>query len=152
MLFYRQPQPDAALLAQHVTDAVQAGAGAVRASAARSVEWNKAALISDAIKEVLARAQAQDAATGDAGARAGDGPAADAVASTRCWNCSAATTVLGARAAKYLYNFQGSAFTHAKSFAIISLLSHGGIAQLGERLHGMQEVSGSIPLTSTTDS
>ncbi|EDK57110.1 tRNA-Ala, partial [Burkholderia mallei JHU] len=24
---------------------------------------------------------------------------------------------------------------------------HGGIAQLGERLHGMQEVSGSIPLT-----
>jgi hypothetical protein len=29
------------------------------------------------------------------------------------------------------------------------LLSTGGIAQLGERLHGMQEVSGSIPLTST---
>jgi hypothetical protein len=28
--------------------------------------------------------------------------------------------------------------------------SGGGIAQLGERLHGMQEVSGSIPLTSTT--
>jgi hypothetical protein len=27
--------------------------------------------------------------------------------------------------------------------------SDGGIAQLGERLHGMQEVSGSIPLTST---
>lgn len=27
----------------------------------------------------------------------------------------------------------------------------GGIAQLGERLHGMQEVSGSIPLTSTTE-
>jgi hypothetical protein len=27
--------------------------------------------------------------------------------------------------------------------------SGGGIAQLGERLHGMQEVSGSIPLTST---
>ena len=26
----------------------------------------------------------------------------------------------------------------------------GGIAQLGERLHGMQEVSGSIPLTSTS--
>jgi hypothetical protein len=33
----------------------------------------------------------------------------------------------------------------------ISLLfCKGGIAQLGERLHGMQEVSGSIPLTSTT--
>jgi hypothetical protein len=27
--------------------------------------------------------------------------------------------------------------------------SRGGIAQLGERLHGMQEVGGSIPLTST---
>jgi hypothetical protein len=25
----------------------------------------------------------------------------------------------------------------------------GGIAQLGERLHGMQEVNGSIPFTST---
>ena len=29
-------------------------------------------------------------------------------------------------------------------------ISFGGIAQLVERLHGMQEVSGSIPLTSTT--
>ena len=28
-------------------------------------------------------------------------------------------------------------------------LSRGGIAQLGERLHGMQEVIGSIPFTST---
>ena len=27
---------------------------------------------------------------------------------------------------------------------------NGGIAQLGERLHGMQEVIGSIPFTSTT--
>ena len=31
-----------------------------------------------------------------------------------------------------------------------SALRSGGIAQLGERLHGMQEVSGSIPLTSTS--
>ena len=30
----------------------------------------------------------------------------------------------------------------------VSLLN-GGIAQLGERLHGMQEVIGSIPFTST---
>ena len=30
-----------------------------------------------------------------------------------------------------------------------ALSGAGGIAQLGERLHGMQEVSGSIPLTST---
>ena len=29
------------------------------------------------------------------------------------------------------------------------LYNVGGIAQLGERLHGMQEVSGSIPLSST---
>ncbi len=29
--------------------------------------------------------------------------------------------------------------------------SQGGIAQLGERLHGMQEVIGSIPFTSTKD-
>ena len=28
-------------------------------------------------------------------------------------------------------------------------LNYGAIAQLGERLHGMQEVSGSIPLGST---
>ncbi|CDL85783.1 conserved hypothetical protein [Xenorhabdus szentirmaii DSM 16338] len=34
---------------------------------------------------------------------------------------------------------------------VIQNLNHicGAIAQLGERLHGMQEVSGSIPLSST---
>ena len=37
--------------------------------------------------------------------------------------------------------------TSAAVFKIAPLF--GGIAQLGERLHGMQEVSGSIPLTST---
>ena len=36
--------------------------------------------------------------------------------------------------------------TERLGFFIVSL---GGLAQLGERLHGMQEVSGSIPLTST---
>ena len=37
-----------------------------------------------------------------------------------------------------------------KVSCIISFFAgSGGIAQLGERLHGMQEVSGSIPLTST---
>ena len=30
-----------------------------------------------------------------------------------------------------------------------SAIAHGGIAQLGERLNGIQEVSGSIPLIST---
>ncbi len=39
-------------------------------------------------------------------------------------------------------------FTKGEIAYIISV-SVGGIAQLGERLHGMQEVSGSIPLTST---
>jgi hypothetical protein len=33
--------------------------------------------------------------------------------------------------------------------ALINPLRPGAIAQLGERLHGMQEVSGSIPLGST---
>ena len=37
------------------------------------------------------------------------------------------------------------------NFAIILFLfCAGGVAQLVERLHGMQEVSGSIPLTSTS--
>ena len=35
--------------------------------------------------------------------------------------------------------------------SIIRVHFAGGIAQLGERLHGMQEVSGSIPLTSTSN-
>ena len=37
--------------------------------------------------------------------------------------------------------------THSATSAMRQ--ADGGIAQLGERLHGMQEVSGSIPLTST---
>ena len=32
-----------------------------------------------------------------------------------------------------------------------SIIEFGGIAQLGERLNGIQEVSGSIPLISTTE-
>ena len=31
----------------------------------------------------------------------------------------------------------------------MNVVSYGGIAQLGERLNGIQEVSGSIPLIST---
>jgi glutamyl-tRNA synthetase len=52
MLFYRQPEPDAALLAQHVTDAVKP-ALAQLAQQLQSVEWNKAALAAT-LKEVLA--------------------------------------------------------------------------------------------------
>ena len=33
-----------------------------------------------------------------------------------------------------------------------SIIEYGGIAQLGERLNGIQEVSGSIPLISTRKS
>jgi glutamyl-tRNA synthetase len=52
MLFYRQPEPDAALLAQHVTDAVKP-ALAQFAERCKTVEWNKTAL-SALLKEVLA--------------------------------------------------------------------------------------------------
>jgi glutamyl-tRNA synthetase len=52
MLFYRQPQPDAALLAQHLTDAVRP-ALAQFADRLGSVDWTKPAL-SAAMKEVLA--------------------------------------------------------------------------------------------------
>ena len=41
---------------------------------------------------------------------------------------------------------------NARAFRYTSLCQRGmrgGIAQLGERLHGMQEVRGSIPLVST---
>jgi len=39
---------------------------------------------------------------------------------------------------------------HVWHLSLYSRFFVGGIAQLGERLHGMQEVSGSIPLTSTS--
>ncbi|CAJ0895018.1 protein of unknown function [Alcaligenes faecalis subsp. faecalis] len=44
---------------------------------------------------------------------------------------------------KHLHNLNSSLVVNKKEHR------NGGIAQLGERLHGMQEVSGSIPLTST---
>jgi glutamyl-tRNA synthetase len=52
MLFYRTPNPDAALLAQHLTDAVRP-ALAQFAEKLQTVEWSKPAL-SAAMKEVLA--------------------------------------------------------------------------------------------------
>ncbi|TCS34011.1 glutamyl-tRNA synthetase [Paucimonas lemoignei] len=52
MLFYRQPNPEAALLAQHVTDAVKP-ALAQYAEQIRTVEWKKEAL-SAMLKQVLA--------------------------------------------------------------------------------------------------
>jgi glutamyl-tRNA synthetase len=52
MLFYRQPQPDAALLTQHLTEAVKP-ALADFAARCETVEWSKVA-IAAMIKEVLA--------------------------------------------------------------------------------------------------
>ena len=52
MLFYRDPQPDAALLAQHVTDAVKP-ALAQLAERCETVEWHRPAL-GAMVKEVLA--------------------------------------------------------------------------------------------------
>jgi glutamyl-tRNA synthetase len=52
MLFYRTPQPDAALLAQHLTDAVRP-ALADFATRLDDVEWTKPA-IAALLKEVLA--------------------------------------------------------------------------------------------------
>ncbi|WP_137173850.1 glutamate--tRNA ligase [Massilia sp. HP4] len=52
MLFYRDPQPDAELLALHLTEAVR-GALATFAERCATVEWNKAALAA-MLKEVLA--------------------------------------------------------------------------------------------------
>jgi len=52
MLFYRRPAPDAALLAQHVNDAVKPALAAY-AEKCRTVEWSREAL-SAMLKEVLA--------------------------------------------------------------------------------------------------
>jgi glutamyl-tRNA synthetase len=52
MLFYREPMPDAALMTQHVTDAVKP-ALAEFAERCKGIEWNKAS-ISATTKEVLA--------------------------------------------------------------------------------------------------
>ncbi|MGH8852940.1 MAG: glutamate--tRNA ligase [Telluria sp.] len=52
MLFFREPKPDAALLAQHLTDAVRP-ALATFAERCKDVEWSKAA-IAALFKEVLA--------------------------------------------------------------------------------------------------
>ena len=51
--------------------------------------------------------------------------------------------------------FAKTGLTGQSLSAILSKLSRktrtsGGLAQLGERLHGMQEVTGSIPVFSTT--
>jgi glutamyl-tRNA synthetase len=52
MLFYREPRPDPALVAQHLTDAVRPALAAF-GERIRTVEWSKAA-IAAMIKEVLA--------------------------------------------------------------------------------------------------
>ena len=54
----------------------------------------------------------------------------------------------------FLHEFEKKLLTTLLSAGIITHVvrdgtGYGGLAQLGERLHGMQEVSGSIPLFST---
>ena len=54
----------------------------------------------------------------------------------------------------FLHEFEKKLLTTLLSAGIITHvvrddIDYGGLAQLGERLHGMQEVSGSIPLFST---
>ena len=51
MLFYREPKPDAALLAQHLTDAARAALSSF-AEAAQGIDWTKEA-ISGLIKQVI---------------------------------------------------------------------------------------------------
>lgn len=51
---------------------------------------------------------------------------------------------------KFAAKSMALSFTREATGSYNSPLGSGGIAQLGERLHGMQEVSGSIPLTSTS--
>lgn len=53
MLFYRQPMPDAALVTQHITDAIRPALQEFTVACA-TVEWNKAA-ISVMMKETLAK-------------------------------------------------------------------------------------------------
>jgi hypothetical protein len=45
--------------------------------------------------------------------------------------------------------FETSSETKVALCGFYYFYARGGIAQLGERLHGMQEVIGSIPFTST---
>ncbi len=66
------------------------------------------------------------------------------------WQASAPT----AKICKYFQFLQKTCLTWHVSSAILNKLSRktrtsGGLAQLGERLHGMQEVTGSIPVFST---
>ena len=52
-------------------------------------------------------------------------------------------------AKKLVYNSSLDTNEVQHKAAMLSVKPNGGIAQLGERLHGMQEVIGSIPFTST---
>lgn len=61
----------------------------------------------------------------------------------------------GVRGKSLICNMGNKKFHKVLYKVLIAIYSgdlFGGIAQLGERLHGMQEVIGSIPFTSTKDS
>jgi hypothetical protein len=115
----------------------------------KTVAWDKAAL-SAMLKEVLAAHKFEDAATGDAAAPDADRPVADA--GHRCRGGAVRTRNRASARAQNISNFFRKGFAECKRCCYNFASSpDGGIAQLGERLHGMQEVSGSIPLTSTNE-
>ena len=92
------------------------------------------------------RARPEDAAAGHAGARAGVRPAQtpsiDAVLALFARDGAQIAGVCRKLAGLY-------SRSRLKRAPLRTNGTKRGIAQLGERLHGMQEVSGSIPLTST---
>ena len=65
--------------------------------------------------------------------------------------------VVAGNVCKKMHRKEKKCLTNGNVAVIIQRLrgqrtEYGGIAQLGERLNGIQEVSGSIPLISTTES
>ena len=128
-----------------------------------AVAWDKAS-IAAAIKETLAAHGSQDAAARAGGPGTGVRTCPDAVARRRPRGVrpgdGAGTTGArvergsGSRASLAIISPFGGGdrlSTQKHGRPPFASVFDGGIAQLGERLHGMQEVSGSIPLTSTTE-
>ena len=150
----RRAPPTVAL---HVTDAVRPALRDACATSSATVDWNKAA-IAAAIKETLAAhglkmPQLAPAVRVLVCGRA-QTPSLDAVLELFDRATVLARLACGRprpnERAGYNLGFGGGdrPVRQARSAACRSSFD-GGIAQLGERLHGMQEVSGSIPLTST---
>ena len=127
--------------AQHVTDAVRPAL----ATLARQARGRRVGQGGDRRGDQggAGRARPQDAAARHAGARAGDAARAQTPSLDAVLALFARDTVLARLQGGLMLGYNRRLGNPA-----IRVID-GGIAQLGERLHGMQEVSGSIPLTST---